>query len=214
MIGKDRDREREQEMDEVKIIDARHSRDLDAEVLPEAPPPLEPTAVPETEPEDLDEKQYPPELAKEAPLPEEPEVASAPDAQPAGRRKRRIVAPGQAEEQMPSEEEIAAFEAAQLRQVFAAGLTNYLLSHLNFLLNFAVIYLGRMPNPATGLISPDLEKAKTAIDLLDFIYSHVQKELPAQERTGVEQILADLKLSFMQAVTSAAPPPPKPAEGN
>lgn len=190
MIGEEWD-EKSGERAPIEIVDTRHSRDLEAPVPPEAeqaPAVPELEIVPEPEPEDLDAKHYP-----EGTMPprEEPEEGGE-----------------------PSEEELRAaqeFELAQIRQVFGAGIVNYLVGHFNFLLNFAVIYLGRAPNPASGLVSPDLEKAKLAIDLLEFIYARIGKELPAQERGGVERVIADLKLGYMQALTESAPPPLKPA---
>jgi hypothetical protein len=196
--------EKEREHHEpAQIVDTRHSRDLDT-AQPEPPPaPEESTVVPEPEPEDLDlKKSREGAVPLRAPPPPGPPAAEIPAGEaPAG------------QEAAPADQE--SFEMAQIREVFGAGITNYLLGHLNFLLNFAVIYLGRAPNPATGLISPDMEKAKLAIDMLEFIYAHVSKELPAQERTGIERVLADLKLSYMQVLTEAAPPIiPKPTGGN
>jgi len=190
----------EEHHEPVQIVDTRHSRDLDKELPLEQQAPEPPDIVAEPEPEDLDTKKYP-----DGAMP--PREPRHPDNAAEG------AAPAQ---QAPAPSEQESFEMAQIREVFGAGIVNYLLGHLNFLLNFAVIYLGRAPNPATGLVSPDLEKAKIAIDMLEFIYARVNKELPAQERTGIERVLADLKLSYMQVITEAAPAPaaPKPTGGN
>jgi hypothetical protein len=205
MKASEKDKRREHEMPEdeehhepAQIVDTRHPRDLDTETPAAEQAPEAPEVYAEPEPEDLDAKKYP----QGAVTPREPLTVEPP-----------VGAAEQPPEGAPSEQE--SIEVAQIREVFGAGIVNYLLGHLNFLLNFAVIYLGRAPNPATGLVSPDLEKAKLAIDMLEFIYARVSKDLPAQERTGIERVLADLKLSYMQVITEAAAPIiTKPTGGN
>jgi hypothetical protein len=99
----------------------------------------------------------------------------------------------------------------QLKMIFGMGLDGYLQSQLGLLLNFAIISLGRAPNPATGLVSTELDKAKLAIDLLEFIYARIKSGLPEQAQAELTQITGDLKYSFMQAAASG--PGPAPGDG-
>jgi hypothetical protein len=188
-------RNEEEERGPIEIVDTRHSRDLEAAAPPPEPetPPAGPEIVPDIEPEDLDPKNYPDDLRKEG------EAVSAP---------ADDAAAGPLEEDEAQAQE--ALEMAHIRQVFGAGIVPYLLGQLNFVLNFAVIYLGGAANPATGLVTPDMEKAKLAIDLLEFIFTHVQKELQPADRQNIERVIRDLKLSYMQGLADATVPPAPP----
>lgn len=102
-----------------------------------------------------------------------------------------------------SEEQLNAAQQAEmayLMQLFQLGQTGYLRSQLGVLLNFAMINLGRMPNPATGIVTADLEQAKTAIDVFEFILVKVQAQLDPRERAELTQLLSDMKYTFMQAL--------------
>ena len=65
-----------------------------------------------------------------------------------------------------------------------------------------LIYLGQAANPATGLVTVDLDNAKVAIDTLEFIMDKVKDDLPKEEEEGFTKFIADLKYSFMQAASS------------
>jgi hypothetical protein len=109
------------------------------------------------------------------------------------------------------DEQAAALEFEQLKMLFGAGLTAYLHSQIGLLLNFAMIALGRAANPATGLVAVDLEKAKLAIDMIEFIAGRIQAELPAEEKAVIAQYVGELKYLYVQA-TQAGPPPPGAAK--
>jgi hypothetical protein len=191
----ERDEQRERE---VLISDKRHSRDLEAQ--------------PADEPVDQPATDQP-----------EPEVTAAPDSgkvvefKAPDRDSAESSAGDTAAGQAPPPETPApqppddSPEAMQLRMLFEAGLPAYLHSQLQLILNFAMIYLGRHPNPATGLVSTDLDKARLAIDLFDFIVKRTQDELPEQDRAGLGNLISSLKMEYAQAASSG-PPPKSPGE--
>ena len=115
-----------------------------------------------------------------------------------------------------SEEQLNAAQQAEmayLMQLFQLGLPAYLRSQLGVLLNFAMINLGRMPNPASGIVTVDLEQAKLAIDVFEFILVKVQAQLDPRERLELTQLLSDMKYTFMQALGGPGGVPPVPGGG-
>lgn len=203
-----RRRDEEEEPHGIIIEDRRHGRSGEAE---------EPAAPEE------------PEAPAEPEQPAEPEPPSAPEPGdvvefPAGSAQDEgdSVPDGRPQAQVPPQENIppggpAGAEAddspemEQLKMIFGMGLDGYLQSQLGLLLNFAIISLGRAPNPATGLVSTELDKAKLAIDLLEFIYARIKSGLPEQAQAELTQIIGDLKYSFMQAAASG--PAGTPGDG-
>jgi hypothetical protein len=178
----------------ILITDKRHSRALDeaADEVAAAPaPPAAPAPVaPPTPPEGVVEFTRPAASVPPAVAPVVPEP------------------PAPAPEQVELDEEAyAAAEMEHLRLLFGAGLITYLRSQLGLLLNFALIGLGRAPNPATGLVSTELDKAKLAIDVLEFTALRLKGQLPANEEQELAQILAELKYTFLQLASSAPVPP-------
>lgn len=169
------------EQDERKVIisDMRHSRN-EEDVTEEASP----VAEPELE-----------LVEQESPVDQEPEP---------GPTEQLAAGPGPAPEAPadPEQGEPSA-EFDQIKMIFEAGLPNYLKSQVTLLANFAMIYLGQAANPATGLVSVDLENAKMAIDMLEFIMGKVKAGLPKEEQDGFAKFIADLKYSFMQAASSS-----------
>lgn len=114
-----------------------------------------------------------------------------------------------------TDEQLAAAQQAEmayLMQLFQLGQTGYLRSQLGVLLNFAMINLGRMPNPATGIVTANLEEAKVAIDIFEFILVKLQAQLEPRERMELTQLLSDMKYTFMQALGGGAATVP-PGEG-
>jgi hypothetical protein len=200
MIPHDHDGEElEGQLTPIVITDKRHSRELEEAEEPAAPP----APAPAPEPPAASLPPAPPagvvEFAKPAtsePAPAEPATEPAPE-------------PG--EEEM-DEDAYAAAEMQHLRMLFGAGLVNYLRSQLGLLLNFAIIYLGRAPNPATGLVGTELDKAKLAIDLLEFTAARLKGQFPANEEQEITQVLAELKYTFLQ-LASSAPAPSNPGGG-
>jgi hypothetical protein len=184
MAGNDKHQEQE-EQPWVIISDKRHSRDENAAEA-EA---QEQTAKPESKPQAAAPPPPPPVT------PAEPAAAKAePVAQAAG----------------PAEDDLAhAAEMEQLKLIFEAGLTSYLAGQISMFINFALIYLGRAANPATGLVAVDIKKAKSAIDTLEFVSAQIREELPAAEQKQLAAIVADLKFNFTQTAITSDPLPPK-----
>lgn len=177
---------------EVEVADLRHSREL-AEPEPAPAPPPPPPGVTESAP--------PPPSAVTAPEPPEEEAEV----------ENEIGMPESAEEHAAhaGEDAASAFEMEQLRLLFGGGLVTYLRSQIGLLFNFALIALGRMPNPATGIVAVDLDKSKMAIDTFEFIVTRIQAELNANERSEMLNLIAELKYTFMQQAQAAAPQAPK-----
>lgn len=195
-----------EETGEIEVADMRHSREL-AEPAPEKPEPSPkiPDATQETPaPADShDDKQEKKAVPPPTPVPEPPLDAET---------ENEIGMPDELDDQHEhmhgqpgADDPAAAFEMEQLRLLFGSGLSAYLRGQLGLLFNFALISLGRMPNPATGIVATDLDKARLAIDVFEFIVSRIQGELQGAERNEVLQLVAELKYSFMQLAQSAAP---------
>lgn len=187
-------------VDEIEVADLRHTRELAEPEPPPAPEPPAAEATPPDTPKHKAEPAKPPELEV---LPEVEEEIGMPEEhdEHAGHQHG---APGE-------DDPAAAFEMEQLRLLFGAGLTAYLRGQLGLLFNFALISLGRMPNPATGIVATDLEKARLSIDMFEFIVGRIQAELQGAERNEVLQLVAELKYSFMQLAQAAAPQVPPTA---
>ena len=174
--------ERESDSQAIAITDKRHSRDLETADQIELP---------------ATDRPQPVQSAEEAPTAE-------PERDPAPARGTAEPAKVDATEQADMEEAAA----IQLRMLFEAGIGGYLHGQLDLLLTFALIYLGRRPNPATGLLATDLDRARLTIDLLDFIYARTQHELEPEDRLGLANVIASLKVEYAQAARDAAGPIP------
>jgi len=106
-------------------------------------------------------------------------------------------------------------EMMQLKMLFEMGLPGYLHGQLQLILNFAVIYLGRQANPATGLVSVDLDKARLAIDLFEFIIEHTKADLPEADYSGLLNVAKNLKMEYAEAAAGGgAAPSGTPEPGN
>ena len=201
------DRNQKKEKREVVIQDRRHTRDMESE-------PDEPVAdVPEPEPVSAAEPEPGPSPEPEPapPAPEPPAAGEVVEFRQPEREPEPPAAPpepGDAQEVPPPQ----SAEEAQLRMLFEVGLNGYLHGQIQLLLTFALIYLGRQPNPATGLIAVDLEKARTAIDLLDFITNRTRGDLPPEEQANLTQLVTELKMVFAQAAQATPPPAPEVGE--
>ena len=198
----------------VVIEDLRHRRDVE-DIEIEEEPDADPAPAVATAPEPVAEPISAAQASAPVTTPEAiaaagPSAATATGAPAPAAVDFEAGQPGE-----PTEEELAAQEAeyAYLMQIFGLGLGGYLRSQLGILLNFALINLGRAANPATGLIGADLDQAKVAIDTLEFILSRLQAGLDPRERTEMMQMLSELKYTFMQAVSAAAPKITPPAGG-
>lgn len=195
--------EKEAGTGEIEVADLRHTRELaEPEEAPAAAP------APPAPPEKPAAAAPPPEP------PEEVEVETEVGMHEAGAEHAGHDHSAHEPEDAGAEDPAAAFEMEQLRLLFGAGLSAYLRGQLGLLFNFAFISLGRMPNPATGIVAIDLEKAKTAIDVFEFLVTRIQAELQPAERTETLNAIAELKFMFMQQAQAAAPQAPdKPGPG-
>jgi hypothetical protein len=194
------DERNEQEKDQQGVIihDLRHSRAEEAALAEEEQPEAEPE-VPASESAGQEPEPQPAEPEPAEREPEAPPERSAPAAGLAG----------DAADDLPPEladaTEQERLEYQQLRMIFGMGLKGYLAGQLTILINFALIYLGRAPNPATGLVATDLEGARTAIDLLEKTLVYVASELQPEEQANLKKLVGDLKFSYLQAAGGSAP---------
>jgi len=206
MAGNDKHRDQE-ERPHIIISDKRHSRE--EEEIPEAPAEERPAAA-ETKPSTAEPELevVEPEAAPAVPAADEnPAASGTSDAPQAIRREPPEGGPVEEELQQSAEME-------QLKLIFGAGITSYLAGQVSMIINFALIYLGRAANPATGLVAVDIKKAKASIDTLEFIANQIRSELPAEEQQQLAGIVADLKYTFMQAATGATEPEPPKGNGS
>ncbi len=118
------------------------------------------------------------ESAEEEPRPERAEVAPDPGA--------------------PAEPETAAGEEPPggLPQPDFAG---FILS----LANTALINLGVVPDPSGGSPEANIEGAKQMVDILGILREKTQGNLTEEEDRLLEQILAELRMRFVEVVRSA-----------
>ncbi|OPX21289.1 MAG: hypothetical protein B1H03_07005 [Planctomycetales bacterium 4484_113] len=115
-----------------------------------------------------------------------------------------------AREEPAADQEEARREVASL---FDLGIDGFLKQNLGIYLNFAYIYMGLMANPANGLVTQDLGKAKLAIDAFEFAVGKLKGQFKPQEDAELQRLLKDLKLNFMNAASTPAqkqPPNEKP----
>ena len=175
---------------QIVISDHRHSREMQAGEEPEQAPEAEPV---EPSPREELTVEFPAEKP-EADPPASP-VETPPVEAP----------PAEATPAEPAAEQ--SVEAEQLRALFGAGVDYYLRGQFGLLANFALIAMGRAPNPATGLVSVELDKAKLAIDVLEYITDRLQSFVPEKEQAEIKSAVNELKYVFMQSMGD------KPAPG-
>ncbi len=101
----------------------------------------------------------------------------------------------------PTEEEEA--NEPKLVSVFSLGVDGYLKQSLGVLLNFAYVYLGLIANPETGILTPDISKAKLSIDTIDFIMEKLKSSFTKQEQAELTRLIRDLKVNFLNKVSAS-----------
>lgn len=62
----------------------------------------------------------------------------------------------------------------------------------------AMMALGQMPHPVTGEVTPRRNQAKYLIDTIDMLHEKTKGNVEAAETAGVEQLLHQLKMAFVQ----------------
>ncbi len=72
--------------------------------------------------------------------------------------------------------------------------------------NLAMMLLGRGPQPESGQSMRDLEAAKLFIDQLEMLETKTKGNLNKEEAALLKQSLMALRMAFVEAVESPAPP--------
>lgn len=67
--------------------------------------------------------------------------------------------------------------------------------------------LGKIQNPVTGKVEPNLEAASHAIDMLAMLQNKTRPTLSAQERNLIDNALTQLRLNYVEAAKEAAARP-------
>tara|TARA_B100000945_G_scaffold139952_1_gene112086 strand:+ start:49 stop:324 length:276 start_codon:yes stop_codon:yes gene_type:complete len=77
----------------------------------------------------------------------------------------------------------------------------------NIVLSYAVnatIHLGLAPDPSTGKIETDLNRAKDLIDILDTLKQKTTGNLTDSESKVIDETLSNLKMLYVKATTNDA----------
>lgn len=62
----------------------------------------------------------------------------------------------------------------------------------------ALVHLGEMPDPSTGLVSPNMDQARYTIDLIDMFAEKTRGNLTEEEDMLLKRVASDLKLKFVR----------------
>ncbi len=74
---------------------------------------------------------------------------------------------------------------------------NIVMSFMQTLATIALVDLGLVPHPQTGLVAKRMEEARKAIDLFEILLRRSGPELPQQIQVEFERALQDLKASYV-----------------
>tara|TARA_Y100001970_G_C14031324_1_gene748775 strand:- start:312 stop:590 length:279 start_codon:yes stop_codon:yes gene_type:complete len=80
-----------------------------------------------------------------------------------------------------------------------------LMDFSNIILSYgmnATIHLGLTPDPSTGQISRDLNRAKDLIDILEVLKTKTSGNLDKNEEKILDETLANLKLLYVKTLSS------------
>tara|TARA_B100000029_G_scaffold158120_2_gene153509 strand:+ start:6363 stop:6641 length:279 start_codon:yes stop_codon:yes gene_type:complete len=80
-----------------------------------------------------------------------------------------------------------------------------LMDFSNIILSYgmnATIHLGLTPDPSTGQISRDLNRAKDLIDILEVLKTKTSGNLDKNEEKILDETLANLKLLYVKALSA------------
>ena len=76
-----------------------------------------------------------------------------------------------------------------------------------------MMQLGKLANPMSGKIEKELEGAQMTIDMLDMLKAKTANNISEDEKRFLEQVIADLKLNFVEEKeNSASEAPAEPIE--
>ncbi len=79
----------------------------------------------------------------------------------------------------------------------------------------AMLALGQIPHPATGELMPRRNQAKYLIDTIEMLREKTLGNVAAEESAGIEQVLHQLRMAFVQmpkGPATASPAPPRSQE--
>jgi hypothetical protein len=74
----------------------------------------------------------------------------------------------------------------------------------------AFVHMGDAPHPETGKPEENLALAKQTIDILGMLEAKTRGNLTSEEEKFLENLLADLRLRFVQRTTGRGPAPERP----
>jgi len=104
----------------------------------------------------------------------------------------------------------AAHEGAQKQD--SAPVEANLLQFLSGMAMQTLMHLGLMSNPVTKKVETDLVNAKYSIDLLGILQEKMKGNLTEEEDAYLKTSLAQLRMAYVQAVSS--PPDPEEQAGD
>lgn len=61
----------------------------------------------------------------------------------------------------------------------------------------ALVHLGEMPDPSSGIVSRNLEQARYTIDLIDMFVAKTHGNLTDEEDMLIKRVASDLKIKFV-----------------
>jgi len=100
----------------------------------------------------------------------------------------------------------------QPAEEFTSGEQSVLFARLVLqLADLANVMLGRVPNPATGETTRDLDAARIFIDQLSVLELKTRGNLTPEESRLLRDTLMSLRLAFVEAVETATAAQPSPA---
>jgi hypothetical protein len=76
----------------------------------------------------------------------------------------------------------------------------------------AMISLGKLMNPITRKVEADLEAARITIDTLAALEARTRGNLEPDEARVLQQVLADLRLNYVDEIRKSGTPGPAPQE--
>ncbi len=84
---------------------------------------------------------------------------------------------------------------------------------VNIIAMQAMAGMGLLPGPEGQRFPPNLEAAKHFIDLLQVLEDKTRNNLTAEEKSLLDQVLYEMRMTFVQLASAAVPPGPTAAGG-
>lgn len=72
----------------------------------------------------------------------------------------------------------------------------------------ALMALGEVAHPVTGLAQPDPEQARYLIDILGLLHEKTQGNLSPEEASLLEGLLYELRMKYVEKTQGGPPVPP------